>query len=169
VATLKVAIQDLQKTNRHLRYQLAPFLPVPAAPLPTQPGHEEARKPKEIIYPPLLKGRDVFYFTGQVRRAAAESAGESLRALGPRDVRKFCVHKGSLGPETFPPRAVVVLDIRFVSHKHSITIEDRARRSGAEYVRVNSGKGGLVRAVVTALDARTRGEISGQEPQREEA
>ena len=61
----------------------------------------------------LLAGRDVFYFTGDVRKASATGAAESLRGLGAVEVRTYCLRKGTTGPETFPPTALVVVDIRF--------------------------------------------------------
>lgn len=151
VARLEASVRTLEQANKELRYRLAPYLPSPMPP-PVQPAPTQPQVPEETIPADLLKGRQVFYFTGQVRKADAESAAESLRPLGPRDIRTYCVQKGSLGPETFPAKALVVLDVRFMAHKHSIAIEGRARRSGVEYLRVNSGKGGLARAVVAGLD-----------------
>jgi len=93
----------------------------------------------------------VFLFTGQLRAAVAAEMGRELERIGAEDPQVHCVHKGTLGPETFPEDAVVVMDLRFLGHKHSERIEARARRSGASYLPVKSGKGGLARAVAEAL------------------
>lgn len=151
VARLEESVRTLEQANKELRYRLAPHLPQPVPP-PAQPAPTQPQVSAETFPADLLKDREVFYFTGQVRRVVAESAAETLWALGPRDIRTYCVQKGSLGPETFPPTALVIADVRFMGHKHSNAVEIRARRSGAEYLRVNSGKGGLARAVVAALD-----------------
>jgi hypothetical protein len=92
----------------------------------------------------------VFLFTGQLRGAVAAEMGRELERIGAEEPQVHIVHKGSLGPETFPEDAVVVMDLRFLGHKHSERIEARARRSGANYLPVKSGKGGLARAVAEA-------------------
>jgi hypothetical protein len=99
----------------------------------------------------LLAGRQVFFFTGEVRKSSAEAAAESLRELGAEDIRAFCLHKGSDGPDSFPASALVVVDIRFVGHSQSGSIANRAERSKAQYLAVRSGKGSLARTVAAAL------------------
>jgi hypothetical protein len=148
---LERTVRELETANRELRYRLAPFLPPPAPPSGDTRAREAAPAADEVLPATLLLGRKVFLFTGQMRGDVANEMGESLGVLGAKGVRTYCVHKGSLGPETFPAGALVVLDLRFVGHKHSIPIEDRARKSGAEYLPVKSGKGGLARAVAAAL------------------
>lgn len=76
---------------------------------------------------------------------------EPLRRLGARDIRTFCLRKGSLGPETFPADALVVLDLRFVGHSQSAGIAQPAERSGVLCLPVKSGKGSLARTVASAL------------------
>ncbi len=49
----------------------------------------------------LLAGREVFFFTGELRRSSAEATAESLRELGADEIRTFCLRKGSDGPDTF--------------------------------------------------------------------
>lgn len=151
-AAVEGTVRELETANRALRYKLASFLPPPAPP----PGDSEAPAAApagdELLPATLLVDRKVFLFTGHVRGDVATKMGESLGVLGAKRVRTICVHKDNLGPETFPAGALVVLDLRFVGHKHSIPIEDRARKSGAEYLPVKSGKGGLARAVTAALE-----------------
>jgi hypothetical protein len=99
----------------------------------------------------LLAGRTVFFFTGVLRKSSADAAGESLGALGPADVRVFCLGKGSDGPDSYPPGSLVIVDIRFVGHSQSGMIAARAERSRAEYLAVRSGKGSLARTVAVSL------------------
>jgi hypothetical protein len=82
---------------------------------------------------------------------AAEATAASLRALGPREIRTFCLRKGSDGPDAFPPTSLVVVDIRFLSHSQSGGILDRAERGGVQHLVVRSGKGGLARVVAGVL------------------
>ena len=110
--------------------------PVPAEPLPAD----------------LLRGRTVFFFTGQPRSAAARAQAESLRALGPEKIRLYEVRHGARGPEAFPPGSVVVVDTRFVGHSHTNEIEARIRRSdGVEYFALQAGEGGLARKLADRL------------------
>src|SRR5690349_16157659 len=81
----------------------------------------------------LLAGRTVFFFTGELRRSSAEAVANSLSALGPREIRTFCLRQGSDGPDAYPPDALVIVDYRFAGHKQSGIIADRAERSGAQY------------------------------------
>lgn len=111
----------------------------------TAPAAEEPELPTS-----LLTGRVVFFFTGELRRSSAEATAESLRALGAEDIRTFCLRQGSDGPDAYPPNALVIVDIRFLGHSQSRLVEDRAHRSGAQFLAVRSGKGGLVRTVATA-------------------
>lgn len=153
---LEIANRKLEQSLKEATRRLAALSPAPtpaAAPSEDGPRASEVVHADEVDLPAdLLAGREVFYFTGQVRRTSAVTAADSLRVLGARDVRAFCVHKGSLGPETFPADAMVIMDIRFVSHTHSREIAERARRSGAQYLAVRSGKGSLARKVAAALE-----------------
>ena len=76
---------------------------------------------------------------------------DSLRELGPREIRTFCLRKGTEGPSTFPENALVIVDIRLLGHSQSGMIADRAERSGVQYLALRSGKGGLARMVAAAL------------------
>jgi hypothetical protein len=111
--------------------------PVPPPPLPDD----------------LLRGRTVFLFTGDERAAAARLQAESLRPLGGDDVRLYDLHQGRPGPDVFPAGSIVVVDTRFVGHKHSAEIEARVRRSPADvvYVPLRGGEGGLATRLVERL------------------
>lgn len=102
----------------------------------------------------LLQGREVFLFTGQLRGAVMAAMGRELGRIGAADPRVLNPHKGTWGPERFPAGAVVVMDLRFVGHNQSEILEERARLSGAVYVPVKSGVGGLARAVAETLERR---------------
>jgi hypothetical protein len=152
VKELEALVTDLERESQRQRHELATFRPEPEPPEPSEPP--QPSQPPEPPEPPLpsdlLTGRRVFLFTGQLRAAVAAAMGRELERIGAEDPQVHCVHKGTLGPETFPEDAVVVMDLRFLGHKHSERIEARARRSGANYLPVKSGKGGLARAVAEA-------------------
>lgn len=119
-----------------------------------------APRPALVVEPPLpatlLVGREVFFFTGEVRRSSAEATARALRELGAADIRTYCLQsrKGGVdGPDSFPPGSLVVVDIRFLGHSQSGPILDRAARNGAEHLVVRSGKGSLARVVAAALAA----------------
>jgi hypothetical protein len=99
----------------------------------------------------LLKGRTVFFFTGQPRTAAARAQAEALRALGPDDVRLYDLRQGRPGPDVFPPRSVVVVDTRFARHHHTDELEARVRRSEVTYVALKAGEGGLAARLAERL------------------
>jgi hypothetical protein len=158
IEVLESANQKLEREREELRRRLGvpetdsadtdPIDEEPAAP----PAAHEVVYADEVPLPAtLLAGREVFFFTGKLRRSSAEAAAESLRELGPSEIRTFCLRKGTEGPDPFPPNALVVVDIRFLGHSQSGMIADRAERSGVQYLAVRSGKGGLARMVAAAL------------------
>lgn len=161
VKELEARVADLERLSRGQKHELdalrppEPSRPPQPAELPAPPQPQEPPEPP--LPPDLLTGRRVFLFTGQLRAAVAAAMGRELERIGAEDPQVHCVHKGTLGPETFPEDAVVVMDLRFLGHKHSERIEARARRSGANYLPVKSGKGGLARAVAEAWVRRSGG------------
>jgi hypothetical protein len=113
-----------------------------------------------VVEPPLpatfLAGREVYFFTGDVRRSSAEETARSLRELGASGIRTHCLQsrKGGIdGPDSFPAGSLVVVDIRWLGHSQSRPILDRAERNWVEHLVVRSGKGGLARVVAAALAA----------------
>lgn len=151
VKELEARVAELERMSREQQHELDTLRPPDAEP-PSRPVAEPPPvEPPEVPLPAdLLSGRRVFLFTGQLRGAVAAEMGRELERIGAEEPQVHIVHKGSLGPETFPEDAVVVMDLRFLGHKHSERIEARARRSGASYMPVKSGKGGLARAVAEA-------------------
>lgn len=111
--------------------------------------------PAPVELPPLpndlLRGRTVFFFTGQERPAAARAQADSLRALGASDIRLYDVRQGQPGPDVFPPGSVVVVDTRFVGHRHTDELEARVRRSDVVYVPLQAGEGGLAAKLAQRL------------------
>jgi hypothetical protein len=132
-------LQAERATLRRLSAAAAPEAPEPApvspAPLPDA----------------LLRGRTVFFFTGQERGAAARAQADALRALGAEDVRLYEFRQGRPGPDAFPAGAVVVVDVRFVGHQHTVDIEARVRRSDVIYVPLQAGEGGLAARLAERL------------------
>jgi hypothetical protein len=156
VKELEPRVAELERLSRSQKVELDALRPPEAEPS-SHPALQPPPEPPQPPQPPepplpsdLLTGRRVFLFTGQLRAAVAAAMGRELERIGAEDPQVHCVHKGTLGPETFPEDAVVVMDLRFLGHKHSERIEARARRSGANYLPVKSGKGGLARAVAEA-------------------
>ncbi|MBA3585681.1 MAG: hypothetical protein H0W36_14395, partial [Gemmatimonadetes bacterium] len=140
---------ECREASRRLAAHMPPAEPDPA---PEPESSVQASLATEPELPAtLLAGRPVFFFTGELRRSSAEATAGSLRALGAKEVRTFCLRQGSHGPEAYPPGAVVLVDIRFLGHSQSGLIEDRAHRSGARFLTVRAGKGGLARTVAAAL------------------
>jgi hypothetical protein len=155
VKELEARVVELERLSRDQKHELDALRPADAEPPSRQAAEPPPPPEPPVAEPPLpsdlLTGRRVFLFTGQLRAAVAAEMGRELERIGAEDPQVHCVHKGTLGPETFPEDAVVVMDLRFLGHKHSERIEARARRSGASYLPVKSGKGGLARAVAEAL------------------
>ena len=119
-------------------------------------GEPEPELPPDVVPEPLpadlLRGRPVFLFTGQARGGAREEMAESLRAIGADDLQVFQAGRGRPGPEVFPPGSVVVVDTRFVGHKHTDELGARVRRSpGVKYVALQGGEGGLAARIVARL------------------
>ena len=151
---LESANSDLERDCRESRVLLARLMP-PPEPKPEPEilaGTSLVEEPEPQGTP--LAGRAVFFFTGELRRSSAEATAQSLRALGAEEIRTFCLRQGSDGPDIYPPEALVVVDIRFVGHSQSGRIEDRAARSGAQFLAVRSGKGSLARTVAHELAGR---------------
>jgi len=151
---LESANADLERECRESRLLLARLMP-PAEPRlepAISAGPSVVEKPEPPVTP--LAGRSVFFFTGELRRSSAEATAQSLRALGADEIRTFCLRQGSDGPDVYPPEALVVVDIRFVGHSQSGRIEDRAARSGAQFLALRSGKGSLARTVARELAGR---------------
>ena len=148
---LSTLVEDLEGECRDARHRVAALAPPPAPePRPELPAVAPAAEEHELPAT-LLAGRTVFFFTGELRKSSAETMAESLRALGADEIRTFCLRQGSGGPDAYPPDALVVVDFRFVGHSQSGLIQDRARRSGAQFLAVRSGKGSLARTVASAL------------------
>ncbi|HJS46941.1 MAG TPA: hypothetical protein VJ773_03030 [Gemmatimonadales bacterium] len=160
VKELEARVAELERETRSQRHELDALRPsvaeppgpaVPSSrPVQPSPSAVPVQPPEPPLPADLLTGRRVFLFTGQLRAAVAAEMGRELERIGAEDPQVHCVHKGTLGPETFPDNSVVVMDLRFLGHKHSERVEARARRSGANYLPVKSGKGGLARAVAEA-------------------
>ncbi len=149
--TLEAANVKLERERQAASRRIAALTPAldpePERGLPANtPAPEEQKLPDT-----LLAGRTVFFFTGELRKSSAEAMAESLRALGADEIRTFCLRQGSHGPDAYPPDALVIVDFRFAGHSQSGQIEDRAARSGAQYLTVRSGKGSLARTVAGAL------------------
>jgi hypothetical protein len=116
--------------------------PEPAVPAPV---------PEPVPPADLLRGRTVFFFTGQARAAAREAQASAIRSLGPENLRLYDMRSGRPGPEVFPPGAVVVVDTTFVQHKHTDELETRIRRSDVTYILLKAGQGGLAARLAMAL------------------
>jgi hypothetical protein len=149
---LESANADLERECRESRVQLARLMPPPEPEPEIFAGTAAVDEPEPPVTP--LAGRAVFFFTGELRRSSAEATAQSLRALGADEIRTFCLRQGSDGPDVYPPEALVVVDIRFLGHSQSGMIEDRAARSGAQFLAVRSGKGSLARTVARELAGR---------------
>jgi hypothetical protein len=138
---------EYRKASRRLAALSVPPAPLPEPELqPDAPIFEQPELPAT-----LLAGRTVFFFTGELRKSSAEATAAALRTLGPDDIRTFCLRQGSDGPDAYPSDSLIIVDFRFVSHSQSGLIADRAHRSGAQYLRVRSGRGHLARTVASAL------------------
>jgi hypothetical protein len=157
VESLEAAVARLECQRAELERRIAelsrPAVSHDCRPLP-------AARPRLVVEPPLpatlLAGREVYFFTGDVRRSSAEETARSLRELGASGIRTYCVQsrKGGIdGPDSFPAGSLVVVDIRWLGHSQSRPILDRAERNGVEHLVVRSGKGGLARVVAAALAA----------------
>jgi hypothetical protein len=146
---LEAANAKLERECREANRRLAALMPAPE-PEPQVPVDSPLAEEPELPAT-LLAGRTVFFFTGELRKSSAEATAESLRALGADDIRTFCLRQGSHGPEAYPPDALIVVDFRFAGHSQSGLIEERAGRSGAQFLGLRSGKGGLARTVASAL------------------
>jgi len=132
-------VRALEATLARLRQDSTPPTLVPA-PVPPPPLPND-----------LLRGRTVYFFTGQERAAAARAQAESLRALGAADIRLYDLRQGQPGPDVFPPGSVVVVDTRFVGHRHTDELEARVRRSDVVYVPLQAGEGGLAAKLAQRL------------------
>jgi hypothetical protein len=156
IEALEAANAGLERELEEARRRLAELSPgpQPESASAAAPGHEVVYVEDTPLPATLLAGREVFFFTGELRRSSAEATAESLRALGADDIRTFCLRQGSDGPDAYPADALIVVDFRFLGHSQSALIADRAERSGAQYLGVRSGKGSLARVVAAALEGR---------------
>ena len=154
VARAKALEADNAKLERECgeaRDRLAALAPPPTIERERKDPDEAGIVEEPELPADLLAGRAVYYFSGELRRSSAEAAAESLHALGADEIRTDCLRQGSNGPDAYPPGALVVIDFRFAGHSQSGMIQDRATRSGAQFLSVRSGKGGLARTVANAL------------------
>jgi hypothetical protein len=112
---------------------------------------EDIEPPPEEGWPAdLLAGCTIQLFTGQERAGARAQMADALRAVGA--TVSTSAGNGREGvPDSFPEGSIVVCDVRFMAHTWSGRLADRARRSGATYIEVRAGQGGIVRAVAAAL------------------
>lgn len=155
--TLEAANVRLERERKELERRVAELSP-PAAPEPPSrvPSVPLALHGEAPLPAALLAGREVFFFTGEVRKSSAEAIAWSLRELGATDIRTYRIEarkRAIDGPDLFPPGSLVVVDVRFMGHSQSGPILDRAARNGVEHLVVRSGKGSLARVVAAALAA----------------
>src|SRR5690606_17097486 len=102
--------------------------------------------PPEAGWPPdLLAGLHVILCTGQDRGGARTAMADELRQAGAEVTLYEANAKGI--PDRFPADALVVCDIRFVSHAAAARVRLAADRTGARVLEVRAGQGGIVRAV----------------------
>ena len=102
--------------------------------------------PPEDGWPPdLLAGLNVILCTGQDRGGARTAMADELRLAGAEVTLYEANAKGI--PDRFPADALVVCDIRFVSHPAAARVRLAAERTGARMLEVRAGQGGIVRAV----------------------
>lgn len=77
----------------------------------------------------IWNGRRVLIFTNQARGSARADMEARARGLGAERVEVYWVSR-SRGPETFPPDAVVIVDVSFMGHADSEALRQTARRAG---------------------------------------
>ena len=135
--------RELGRLDRYARGLQAQLAEIGAA--------EEAGHPDPIPELPeggwpadLLAGLEIVLCTGQDRAGARKAMADALRLAG----AEVIVHEanGKL-PDRFPPRAVVVCDVRFIGHAAADRVRAAAGRSGLDVLEVRAGQGGIVRAV----------------------
>jgi hypothetical protein len=141
-ALSRIESLEAQLTSREAESDIAiDPQPSPAAP-PT-----DAAAPTAPAAPPTLAGEYVLVFTNQQRAGVREEIRSSFEALGAMLVEVIDVSR-SHGPDTYPPDAVVVADITFMSHADCDAVKGRATRAGCRFVQLRGGSATL--AVRTA-------------------
>lgn len=130
-------LKKVEAENTALRAQLA------AASVP-EPAPDQAMAPaapEQVIssiapvpLPPLesvFAGRLVYLYTGIERAAAREAMAGTLEHYGATCEVFDGNRTRPLGPERFPPDALVIIETSHLCHSNSERIEARARASGA--------------------------------------
>ena len=105
--------------------------------------------PDEGWPPDLLAGLSIVLCTGQAKAAVREAMADALRQAGAEVTVYEANGKGV--PDRFPSDALVVCDVRFMSHASSDRVRTAAERGGAQVMLVSRGQGGIVRAVARWL------------------
>jgi hypothetical protein len=148
-SVLKPLQRELDRQTRHARAITLLHAELSAS---LEAGQaEDIEPPPEEGWPAdLLAGCTIQLFTGQERAGARAQMADALRAVGA--TVSTSAGNGREGvPDSFPEGSIVVCDVRFMAHTWSGRLADRARRSGATYIEVRAGQGGIVRAVAAAL------------------
>jgi hypothetical protein len=98
----------------------------------------------------VLKDRRVMVFTGLESGDARDGLAERFYAFGAARVDCYWTDK-ERGPDLFPSDAIIAIDLRFMGHSDSHTIEQRARSAGAWYYRGRHGTSTMAQATAAAF------------------
>ena len=148
-SVLKPLQRELDRQTRHARAMTLLHAELRAS---LDAGQaEDIEPPPEMGWPEdLLAGCTIYLLTGQERAGVRAQMADALRAIGATVTASDGNGREGV-PDSFPEGTIVVCDVRFMSHTWSGRLADRARRSGATYIEVRAGQGGMVRAVAAAL------------------
>ncbi|MDX2194458.1 MAG: hypothetical protein NW201_14000 [Gemmatimonadales bacterium] len=110
--------------------------PAPAAPEPV------AAAPAEPELPPVpadvFAGRKVLLFTAHERGIARQDMARAFEQFG-ADVEVIHSRESAKGPERYKPETIVVLEVRFMPHKTSTVLKERAKASGCWVIELRHG------------------------------
>jgi hypothetical protein len=145
LAPLRSESERLQRYANALAWRLVEEREAAAA------GHPDPipDPPAEGWQGDLLSGRTIILCTGQDRAGARAAMADELRQAGAEVMVHDANGKGM--PDRFPADALVVCDVRFLSHASAGRVRMAAERGGARVLEVRAGQGGIVRAVESSL------------------
>jgi predicted RNase H-like nuclease (RuvC/YqgF family) len=135
-ATLERELSEANERNQRLESELVELRRErdrasedAAADLALAPDAEDASSVSRVPNDSFA-GRRVLLFTGHAVASTREAMRESFFEVGAMQVDCYWTDKAR-GPETFPEEAIVVIDVTFMSHSDSASIQARAARVGA--------------------------------------